>query len=503
MTTAVAVVGALGALALLLGRTRALVAAGLLALGTAEALVMRDLLPGGLGSSVTTPAGLAALAVGVPLLVLLAAAFVRWPAAIVPAIVGTAPFRWPFEIGTEDGLTIGLGEAGSLGRLVPLYAVLGAGGLALLWRLARGENPRALPPALAVPAALLTGLTILSLVWAYDPAAAEDRLAFFVLPFVVVLGLVARAPFRPWLPQVLAVEAVALAVLFVAVGLVESWTRTLLFYDPKVAVANEYTSYFRVTSLFSDPSIYARHVALAITVLVVCLWLGRIGVLAGGALVAFLFAGIYVSYSQSTMVALAAAVALVTFLVADARARKLIAVTTAAVVLAGVAAFGALLAAGYGAERLTSTRTTLVADTWRVFRTHPLEGVGVASQPAASRDLTDGPRAARRHVSHTAPLTVAAELGVIGLALYLAFLAGALRLFSLVRQRDEALGLALLGVATVLFVHSLSYGVFFDDPLVWAVLGIGAAAAGTGEAALRVPAALRRPPRTSPAPAAR
>ena len=503
MTTAVALLGTLGALAALLGRTRLLVAAGLGALGVAELLVARDLVPDGLGSSLTTAAGLAALALGVPFVALLAAAFVRWPVAIVPAVVATAPLRWPFEVGTENGLSIGLGEAGSLGRLVPLYVVLAAGALALLWRLVRGEEARPLPPVLAVPAALLTGLTILSLLWAYDPTAAEDRLAFFVLPFVVALALVARAPFRPWLPKTLALVAVVLAVCFAAFGLVESWTRTLVFYDPKVAVANEYTSYFRVTSFFSDPSIYARHVALAVVVLVVCLWLGRIGVLTAGALIAFLFAGIYVSYSQSTMVALGAAVFLVTFLVADARTRKLIAVTAAVLVVAGVAAFGALVAAGFGAERLTSARTTLVADTWRVFRTHPVEGVGVASQPAASRDLTDGPRAARRHVSHTAPLTIAAELGIVGVALYVALLAGAAKLLLSLRRRNEALALSLLAVATVLFVHSLSYGVFFDDPLVWAVLGIGAAAAGAGEAALAEPAARRRRPRPRPAPAAR
>ncbi len=501
MTTAAALVGSVGTLAFLLGRSRLLVAAGLLALGVAGALVAQDLLPDGieLGSAV----GLAALAVGAPLLALLAVLFVHRPAVLVPAVVGTAWLRWPFEIDTTDGLSIGLGEAGSLGRLVPLYAVVAAAGIALLWRLARGEEPSVLPPVFAVPAALLSGLTILSLVWAYDPAAAEDRLVFFVLPFVCVLGLVARTPWQPWLPRVLAVEAVALAVLFAAVGLVESWTRTLIFYDPKVAVANEFTSYFRVTSLFADPSIYARHVALAIVVLVVCLWLGRIGVLAGAALIAFLFAGIYVSYSQSTMVALAAAVCLVTFLAADARTRRIITVTAAVLVVAGVAAFGALVAAGYDPERLTSTRSTLVADTWRVFETHPIEGVGLASQPAASRDLTDGPRSARRNVSHTAPLTVAAELGIVGVALYAAFIAGAFLLLLRVRARDEALGLALLGVGTVLFVHSLSYGVFFDDPLVWAVLGIGAAAAGPGEAVLRAPAALRRRRRPSPAPAAR
>ncbi|HET9544142.1 MAG TPA: hypothetical protein VFO88_01055, partial [Gaiellaceae bacterium] len=99
--------GSVGALAFLLGRGRLLVAAGLLALGVAEALVAQDLLPDGieLGSAV----GLAALAVGAPLLALLAVLFVHRPAVLVPAVVGTAWLRWPFEIDTTDGLSIGLG----------------------------------------------------------------------------------------------------------------------------------------------------------------------------------------------------------------------------------------------------------------------------------------------------------------------------------------------------------------------------------------------------------
>jgi O-antigen ligase len=151
---------------------------------------------------------------------------------------------------------------------------------------------------------------------------------------------------------------------------------------------------------------------------------------------------------------------------------------------------------------VTSGRTTLVSETWDAFAAKPIAGVGIASQPAASRDLTGGPRSARRHVSHTAPLTVSAELGILGLGLYLALLVGAFLAFRRVRRLDPPLGLSLLGAFVVLFVHSLFYGVFFDDPLVWAILGITAAALQAEREPVTSPARPQQPSVTrTPAPA--
>jgi hypothetical protein len=498
---AAAVVGAVGVLAAVLGRTRTLVVAGLAALGLAELLLARTLLEGGLGSTLASAAGAAALAVGVPALAGLAAVFVRYPAAVPPVVVAAAPFRFPFEFGAENRFFVALADNGALGRLLPLYAVVAAAAVALGWRTLRGSELRPLPHVLAVPTALLVAFTVLSLLWAYDPRPAQDRLAFFVLPFAALLAVVARAPYRPWLPRVLALEAVALGCLFAAVGIGEAWARELIFYDPKVAVANEYTSYFRVTSLFSDPSIYGRHLAISIVVLVVALWLGRVAFVAGAAGVAFLWAGLYFSYSQSSMAALAAAVAVVTFLVADRKTRRWLAGAAVALVLVGAISLVTLLR-DESAARVTSGRSTLVSDTLTVVGNHPVVGVGVASQPAASRDEADGSRRVRRNVSHTAPLTVAAELGVVGIVLYAAVLAGAVWLVWTLRRRDGPLGLALLGVFVVLFVHSLSYGVFFDDPLLWATLGVGVVGLAAREAARSADPA-KRPRRSSePAPAA-
>ncbi len=501
MTDAAAVLGAIGALGVLLGRTRITVVAGLAAVAGAETLLANDLLPGGLDSLVSV-ARVAAFVFGVLVLVALGGVIVRYPAAVTPAVVALAPFRLPFDVGTDKRFFVGLGEAGALGRLIPLYVVLAAAAGALAWRALRGEGGRPLPPVVAAPAALLVALMSVSLLWARDAPAAANRLAFFILPFAILLAVVARAPLRPWLPRVLAIEAVGLACLFALVGIAEAWTHRLLFYEPKLAVANSYTSFFRVTSFFSDPSIYARHLVLALVILVVALLLGRVAGLIGAALMAVIWTGLFFSYSQSAMAALVAATVLVTAVAGGRRMRRLIAIASVAVLVLGSAAFVTLVR-DHSADRLLSGRWTLVRDTWVVVENHPLAGVGLASQPAASREETAGPRSERRKTSHTAPLTVAAELGVAGILLYVAFLAGAAWLFWALRRQDEALGLALLGVLAVLFVHSLSYGVFFEDPLLWAAVGVGAGAALGREQLAGFPSFLPSRAGSAAAPAAR
>ena len=114
--------------------------------------------------------------------------------------------------------------------------------------------------------------------------------------------------------------------------------------------------------------------------------------------------------------------------------------------------------------------------TWRVFRNHPLVGVGIGAQPKASQEEAARNLEASRNKSHTTPLTVAAELGVVGILAYLAFLVGAARALLSVAARDRALGIGLAAVFLTLLVHSLFYSGFFEDPVTWGALGLAAAA---------------------------
>jgi O-antigen ligase len=148
-----------------------------------------------------------------------------------------------------------------------------------------------------------------------------------------------------------------------------------------------------------------------------------------------------------------------------------------------LALLAALAAAGYVAvkvidgdslNQITSDRTDRVEDAVRVIEDAPIVGVGIGGQPRASRRLAGSDRPTPNFVSHTTPLTVAAELGAIGLALYAWLLVGGAQLIAAVRRHDEALGLALLASFLGLFVHALFYSGFLEDPITWLVLAIGA-----------------------------
>ena len=230
--------------------------------------------------------------------------------------------------------------------------------------------------------------------------------------------------------------------------------------------------------------------------------LARAPVAVSAVLLAVMWTGLYFSYSQSAMVSLVAATILVTALAGGRQTRRLMGVAVLALVVLGSVAFVTLVS-DHSPDRLVSGRWTLVKDTWAVYENHPVVGVGVASQPAASRDETSGARSKRLKTSHTAPLTVAAELGVAGILLYVAFIVGSAFFFWRLRAEDDALGLALLGVLTVLVVHSLSYGVFFEDPLLWVALGVGAAAAFGIERLAATASAVPSGAVSAPAPAAR
>jgi hypothetical protein len=461
------VVGAAGAAAVLLAARRATLLGGFGLIALAE-ILLAD--PERVSPSLAA-AGLAGLVV----LAAAAAVFVRYPTLVVPALLLAAPFRLPFDFDRDHRFLFALAEGGKLGRLVPLYLVLAAAVTAYGWQvLRRGETPP-IPRMLAVPAAAFFALASLSLLWSRDLDEGSNLLAFFLLPFAVLVAVVARAELAPWLPKVLAWISIGLASLFAAIGLWQEATKDLFFYSPQLEVANAYSPFFRVTSLFTDPSLYGRHVVLGFAVLLVLLWTDRLNLYAGAAIGTLLFAGLYFSYSQTSMASLAAVAFAVTLIAGDRMARRMVAGATIVAILA-VAGFVVVGAQDQSISEITSGRFTRAERTIDVVREAPLHGVGLGAQPEVSQDLAEqnGARTAR-FVSHTTPLTVAAELGVLGLAVYGLLLFGTVQLILLLRRRDFALALSLGAVLLALFVHSLAYSGFFEDPITWLALGIGAA----------------------------
>ncbi len=459
-----AVLGAVGSILVLLARERASLLAGFALLAAAEAGLGVALVPGhDLRRLIAGPLHVAALVVAVAAVAALAWGLFRRPELAPFALLAAAPFRLPIRLGDQDAFL-----------LLPLYGVLAASVLALAVRAIRGEPVTQLPSILAIPAAAFLALSGISLLWSQDIHQGSIELLFFLFPFAALVAVVARTPLPTWATRWLAVGVVALASLFALVGLWQAWRREV-FFARDVEAVNAYTTFFRVTSLFKDPSLYGRHVVIGIAVVLLALWLRKLHVALAAVLVALLFTGLYFAYSQSSLVALFAVTLGLTLLAADRRSRVIVLVAAAALALVAAAASAAIVQ-GESVRNATSGRSRLVKVTLVVIRKNPLAGVGIGAQPLASRKEAETRTGVRRNASHTTPLTVTAELGLLGVLTYLALLAGAVgMLFALVRRNRE-LGLGLAAVFLVLVAHSLFYSGFFEDPLMWGVLALSAAA---------------------------
>src|SRR3954454_7080963 len=321
-----AVVGGVGAAILLLARTRVELLGGLAVALVGEAMLAVALIPAhDLERFVTPAAHLAALVLGLFLLAVAAWAFVRWPTVVPIALLAAAPFRITTSVGSQKAYLLDV-----------LYVVLAGALLALVVRSLRGDSGRALPRLLAIPAAAFVFFAGLSLLWTKDLRQGSIELLFFLFPFSALVVVVVRSPFRQWHPRALAVTLVSLAALFSGVALFQRLTHGHLLASD-VERANAYTTYFRVTSLFKDPSVFGRHVVIAIGVLLVAIWLGRIRFWAGAALVAFLWAGLLFAYSQSSFVALFAVAVAVSFVLGGPRLRRVLVVRGAAAGAGGAA----------------------------------------------------------------------------------------------------------------------------------------------------------------------
>jgi hypothetical protein len=468
MTDLAAVLGALGAIGVLVSGRRLVLLAGFVLLAAAEVLLAHA---GGLHLSAKV---VGAAVVAIVVLGGLALLLLRARALVIPLLALAAPFRLPLDFGTSHKYFVAVAHGGQLGRYLPLYLVLALAALALVIDALRGLPLAEIRREIAYPAAGFLAFSSLSLTWTIDSASARNELEYFLLPFAVLVAVVGRAAIASNLPRVLAVIAIGLASLFSTIGIVEAATHRLIFYSHNLQVSNTYATYFRVTSLFRDPSLYGRHVVLGMVVVVVCMWLRKLDAIAAFALLALMFAGLYFSYSQSSYAALFVVVLAITLVAADARVRRL-ALAAAVVVVFAAIGIAAAKVVHSSVRKATSDRSRRITLTAKVFEHHPLAGVGLGGQPRASQRLATHYGPLQNFVSHTTPLTVAAELGIVGLLLYVAVLAGAARALDAVRRRHEALGLSLAAVFLALFVHSLAYSGFFEDPITWLVPGIAAA----------------------------
>ena len=188
--------------------------AGLLLLAVTEALLAHA---GGLHFSVKL---LAAGIVGLLVLSGLAMLLLRARWLVIPLVLVAAPFRLPLDFGRSHRYYVAVAHGGQLGRLLPLYLVLAVATLALVFDLLRGRPLIAVQREIALPAAAFLAFASLSLLWTEDLGSGRNLLEFFLLPFAVLVAVVARAPFPARLPRLLGVIAVSLAALFAIIGII-------------------------------------------------------------------------------------------------------------------------------------------------------------------------------------------------------------------------------------------------------------------------------------------
>ena len=132
----------------------------------------------------------------------------------------------------------------------------------------------------------------------------------------------------------------AVALVLVAIGFVEYETRTLLL-NPKVIDTNSFSDYFRVNSLFFDPNIYGRFLAMVmIGVATVLLWTRtqRTAIVCALTL-AVLWAGLVLTFSQSSFAALLVGLAILAALRWSPK-RTAVVVVLACVLGAGIVVLG-------------------------------------------------------------------------------------------------------------------------------------------------------------------
>jgi O-antigen ligase len=409
----------------------------------------------------------------VVVLAVLAVLFDRRPAWLPVAAAATLPFRVPIASG---GSTANL--------LVPLYLVVAAGAAAYaVPRLAGRERPEGGRPPGALEWALAATLALYGIQSSYsaDFGHALENVVFFYVPFALLFALVARVPWTPKLARVCLGVLVVLALALVGIGFVEYATRHL-FLNPKVIASNQLEDYFRVNSLFFDPNIYGRF--LAIVMLLLAAWLlwarRQREVVAGALLLAVLWGGLVLTFSQSTFTALLVGLAILGAMRWSVR-WALILSGAALVIAVGIVALapGAVhleLGNSKSADKATSGRYDLIKGGLKLFKRAPLVGQGSGSFAREYRRAEHVSPERAASASHTIPVTVAAEQGAIGLVVYLALLAAALaRLFRGARRVPERAGVAAAFVA--LLAHSMMYAAFLEDPLTWTLLGAGTAMA--------------------------
>ncbi len=391
--------------------------------------------------------------------------FRRYASALPIIAVAVLPLRVPLEIG---------GETANL--LVPLYVVIAAG---VITAAMRDERPRAEPVWSTRLRWVLAATIVLYAIqasYSEDVANAIENTGFFLVPFAVLFVLLAELEWTPALLRKTLIAVGLVAVACSAVAIYQYFARDL-FLNPELFDANQLHVYFRANSIFFDPNVFGRYLALALTAVGACIaWGGprRDLALAAGVFAVGLI-GLAFSYSLTSFAALLAGLAVVAVLRWRWRGAAAVAGLGAVALVALVIAGGTPTSDIQSDRSIDSGHADLVEGGLELAGDRPFAGWGSG---AFGRAFFEEIEPARTTVSHSEPITVAAEQGVIGLAVYVALLVCALVTLFAGGVGSSLARTAVAACFCALLLDSFGYTGFVIDPAVWALLGLGVAIRG-------------------------
>jgi putative inorganic carbon (HCO3(-)) transporter len=493
----VVAVAVLAGLALLAGDGRARAGAMLGALVLSSLLLLADIwntprlgavhrhpLPALLGALI-----LVAALVGAAVLIL------RRGSLLALLAVAALPFRVPIQAGVTTS-----------NLLVPLYLVVAAGSLAYIIRvfvpdLVESDWPAAEQVARAGPIERLLALCIVlyALQSLYSPdqgfEKALQQTVFFYVPFALLYRLLCCLDWTPRLVRSCLLALVGLALVFSAIGFVEYETKTIIL-NSKLVLSNDVHTYFTVNSVFHDPDIFGRFLSL-VMILLATLLLYPIPPReqqAATVVLAILWGGLVLTLSRSSLGALLVGLGVLAALRWKPARALVVAVVVVVLGGAAVAISPTTFGLNQGLNNASSGRGGLVSGGLALFGDRPVWGYGSGSfvmeyQTHNRRTFTS------LAASHTIPITIAAEQGLIGELAYVALVLASL--LTLLRgARGDPARCAISAAFAALIFHTMLYADFLEDPTTWALLGVGVALASgprTNPAELAWPARTRRP----------
>jgi O-antigen ligase len=394
--------------------------------------------------------------------------------------------------------------------------------LSLLLLAARGLLvPGAAPWATAlrsarawIPLALLLGLSALSVAWARDPTLAVYGLLSLLQPFVLFVYLSAAlrtaADVRrtvDFLLVGLLLETACMVLQFAGVRLPGLLASEVWRSQAGGAVLS------RVSGTLGTPNGAAAYLSVLLVIAFAVLMArpGRRRTWLAGAALASGGVGLALTLSRGGMLGAGAGVAVFVLL---ATRRRLLRIGP--LLLAG--ALAAALAAVFGGELLARSsdlggdgngRVPLMVIAARMILSHPLVGVGANNFVAALPEFTTPEFSLTWiYVVHNYYLQVAAELGLLGLTLFVAFLASVARCaWTASRGSPGDLTLLAIGIVAALVVRAVHMQVdVFGGPSGWEMLVVLAAVASAlarqAEHEVSGPAASPSPPASHGSPVA-